>query len=134
MRNFHHQMEATYIQRMLMKDKSFNKNLQSLQFEDIASEEINQEDNNLINSEEEDVTPNTEENGDLEQPSSNEEVRPGEKAQTEGEEESVTEKSVPTKVIENQSERKRGMEQNNVLPKLKTRISYRLIMTVSGEK
>ena len=70
----------------------------------------------------------------MEQSSSNEEVRPGDEAQTEAEEESVTEKSVPTEVMENQSERERGMEQNNVSPKLKTRISYRLIMTVPGEK
>ena len=97
-----------------------------LQFEDIASEETNQEDDNLIHLENI-VLPNAEENGEVEQPSRNEEARLEEEEMTEAEEESLNERSVSAEVIENQRERERGMEQNTVLPKVKTRISYRLI-------
>ena len=96
-----------------------------LQFKDIVSEEMNQEDDNLIHLEEE-VVANAEENNEAEQSLSNEEVRLEEEEMIAAEEESVNERSVPVEVIENQSERERGMEQNIVLPKVKTRISYGL--------
>ena len=97
-----------------------------LQFEDIASEEKNQEDDNLIHLEEE-VLPNAEVNSEVEHPSRDKEARLEEEEMTEAEEESLNERSVPAEVIENQRERERGMEQIFVLPKVKTRIIYRLI-------
>ena len=84
------------------------------QFEDIASEETNQEGDNLIHLEEE-VLPNAEENSEIEQLSSNEGGRLEEVKMAEAEEESLNERSVSAEVIEYQSERERGMEQNIVL-------------------
>ena len=101
-----------------------------MQFEDIASEETNQEDDNLIHLEEE-VLPNAEENNEVEQPSSNEEARVEEEEMTKAEK-SLNGRSVPAEVIKNQSKRERGIEQIFVLPKVKTKISFRLINNGAG--
>ena len=78
------------------------------------------------------MSPNAEENIEVEQHSSNEEARLEEEEMTEPEEESLNERSVPSEVIENQSERERRMEQDFVLPTVYTRISYHW-RTVPGE-
>ena len=64
-------MTATITQTMLMKHQilRFGKLQRRSTFEDIASEETNQEGDNLIHLEEEEL-PNAEENSDVEQPSS----------------------------------------------------------------
>ena len=112
---------------------SLIRKLQCRSFKDTASEETNQENDNLIHLEEE-VLPNSEENSEVEQLSSDEEARPEEEEMTEGEEESLNERSLPAEVIEDQSERERGMEQNIVLPKVTTKISYHLIHNCTWRK
>ena len=60
------------------------------------------------------MLPSAEENSEVEQLSSTEEAGPEEEEMKESEEESLNGRSVPAEVIESQSEKERGMEQNIV--------------------